>query len=70
MKEGGTVWHWGYRGGDEDHRPICRTVPAQVPGIIDAVDVSAHWETLIQTADGDLYVFEPETLEVTKVPFH
>jgi alpha-tubulin suppressor-like RCC1 family protein len=69
VKEDGTVWHWGYRGWDEDHTPICQTVPTQIPGISDAVAVSAHWEALIQTADGALYVFEPKTRTVTNVHF-
>jgi hypothetical protein len=68
LKEDGTVWYWGYRGWNEDHSPICQMTPAQVPEITDAVDVAAHWEALIGTADGRLYTFDPKTLEVKKVP--
>jgi hypothetical protein len=69
VKEDGTVWYWGYRGRDANGDPVYQTVPAQVPGIADAVDVAAHWEALIQTLGGDLYTFNTETLELREVPF-
>ena len=59
VTEDGTVWHWGFRRWGENHQPICQTTPVQLPRIVDAVDVSAHWEALIQGANGNLYVFEP-----------
>jgi alpha-tubulin suppressor-like RCC1 family protein len=68
VREDGTVWYWGILDWDQDHNPIVQSVPAQVPGITDAVDVAAHWEALIRTASGELYVFETETLKLTKVP--
>jgi len=68
LKEDGTVWYWGYRGRDENDQRLYQQVPAQVQGVTDAVDVAGHWEALIQTSGGDLYVFETETLELRQVP--
>lgn len=69
LEEDGTVWYWGYRGRDENGQRIYQEVPAQVPGITDAVNVAGHWEALIQTAAGDLYVFETESLGLRKLAF-
>lgn len=68
LTEEGDVWYWGYRGSGGNQSRLCQLTPAPVPGIQDAVDISANWKALILTSDGDIFTFEPETLQVTLVP--
>ena len=69
LKEDGTVWYWVFLGRTEDDQKIYQEIPAQVPVITGAVDISADQESLIRTASGDLFVFNTESLQVEKIPF-